>query len=41
MFARYDDILNRITDPPLWWDEHAVPRFVPFEPKYMANIYVI
>lgn len=39
MHHHYDDILSRISDPPLWWDEHAVPRFDPFSPRETANIY--
>ncbi len=41
MFVRYNDILDHINEPPQWWDEHAVPRFIPFEPQRMANIYAL
>ncbi|MGB9792813.1 MAG: hypothetical protein ACPLTR_09605 [Thermacetogeniaceae bacterium] len=27
----YSDILDRL-GPPLWWDEHGVPRYEPFDP---------
>ena len=35
----YDDIRSRIAEPPLWWDEHAVPRYCAFGPGEVANIY--
>ena len=35
----YDDILSRIKDPPIWWDEYAVPRWCEFHPNQVANIY--
>jgi hypothetical protein len=35
----YADILSRVVDPPLWFDECAVPRFDSFTPKLLANIY--
>lgn len=39
MHYHYEDIRNRIAEPPLWWDEHAVPRYEPFHPNRVANIY--
>lgn len=39
MWANYHDILSRIDEPPSWFDENAVPRFVQFEPIRLANIY--
>ncbi len=39
MNESYDDIRSRIAEPPTWWDEQAVPRYCPFEPRYLANIY--
>lgn len=39
MWARYGDILSRIDETPLWFDECAVPRFEPFTPDMLANIY--
>ncbi|MEO9684490.1 MAG: hypothetical protein ABJF86_13635 [Tateyamaria sp.] len=39
MHNYYGDILSRISDPVLWFDELAVPRFDPFEPGHVANIY--
>lgn len=39
MHTYYEDILSRITEPPKWFDEHAVPRFCPFTPEEVANIY--
>lgn len=35
----YSDILSRIKDPPLWFDENAIPRWCKFEPRELANIY--
>lgn len=35
----YQDILERIPEPPKWWDEHAVPRYCDFAPDQVANIY--
>lgn len=31
--------MSRISEPPLWFDEHAVPRYDPFTPDGAANIY--
>lgn len=39
MHASYEDILSRISEPPRWFDENAVPRYCRFEPKRAANIY--
>jgi hypothetical protein len=39
MNTYYADILERIAEPPTWFDEHAVPRFCPFSPRAIANIY--
>lgn len=35
----YADIIEKIADPILWWDENAVPRFCEFQPSEVANIY--
>lgn len=35
----YEDIRSRINEPPQWFDESAVPRYVPFEPDHLSNIY--
>jgi hypothetical protein len=35
----YNDIRSRIAEEPLWFDEHAVPRYNPFSPNETANIY--
>ena len=35
----YKDIIERISDPPLWWDERAVPRWCEFHPSEIADIY--
>lgn len=39
MKCSYADIRNRIPETPLWWDEHAVPRYCAFRPDEVANIY--
>lgn len=39
MNNHYYDILSRIDQEPLWWDENAVPRFDEFTPHSVANIY--
>lgn len=39
MHAYYQDILERIAEPPLWFDERAVPRYCQFSPRVVANIY--
>lgn len=39
MHNNYSDIISRISDPILWFDERAVPRFDPFSPNNTANIY--
>lgn len=35
----YSDIRSRISEPPLWWDESAVPRYAEFAPERLSNIY--
>jgi hypothetical protein len=35
----YEDILNKISEPPQWFDEHAVPRYCKFEPRHCADIH--
>ncbi|MEM6480687.1 MAG: hypothetical protein AAF681_02500 [Pseudomonadota bacterium] len=39
MHTHYFDILVRIDEDPIWFDENAVPRYVRFQPNLMANIY--
>lgn len=34
----YSDIRDQL-GPPIWWDEHAVPRYCEFSPRETANIY--
>lgn len=41
MHHQYTDILSRITEPPSWFDEHAVPRYGAFAPSELANIYAV
>lgn len=37
MWVSYNDILNRIADPPLWWLD-GVPRYQPFKP-FETSVY--
>lgn len=39
MNHHYDDIRSRVGEPPVWFDEHAVPRYCQFTPDGCANIY--
>jgi hypothetical protein len=39
MFNDYDDITERIAEPPKWWDEQGVPRYADFSPYLIWNIY--
>ena len=39
MHTHYGDILDRISDPPKWFDERAVPRYCDFSPNLVAFIY--
>jgi hypothetical protein len=39
MHTTYADILDRINEPPKWFDEHAVPRYCDFAPREVAYIY--
>ena len=39
MHNSYDDIRNRIAQPPVWFDENGVPRYDIFKPQDGPNIY--
>jgi hypothetical protein len=39
MHHHYEDIRDRISDPPVWYDENAVPRYCNFAPSEVADIY--
>lgn len=39
MRVHYKDIIERIGQVPLWFDEHAVPRYEPFSFERIANVY--
>lgn len=39
MHHHYSDILALTNRDPLWWDEHAVPRFGDFKPGENAYVY--
>jgi hypothetical protein len=36
----YDDITSRIDTDPVWFDEHAVPRYCEFAPGRSVSIYL-
>ncbi len=37
MWHCYFDILAKIDEPPSWFDEQAVPRFIAFSPNYIVH----
>jgi hypothetical protein len=40
MYQPYEDILELAGDrEPLWWDSNGVPRYKPFHPSLVPNIY--
>jgi hypothetical protein len=39
MHGHYKDILDRIDEPPAWFDDDGVPRFGDFSPRHLGNIY--
>jgi len=39
MNAPFDDITDKISVPPTWWDSNGTPRYCTFEPKHCPNIY--
>jgi hypothetical protein len=39
MHQYYKDILDRIDEPPTWFDDYGVPRFADFSPQCLGNIY--
>lgn len=39
MHQHYKDILDRIDEPPAWFDDYGVPRFGDFSPQHLSNIY--
>jgi hypothetical protein len=39
MKIAYTDIIDRISDPPKWWDANGVPRYCDFHPRH-AGIYI-
>lgn len=41
MHRCYRDILDRIDEPVIWFDEAAAPRYEPFAPNLTANIYAV
>lgn len=38
MLTDYHDIISRISEPPLWYDERGVPRYEYFNP-YLTGVY--
>ena len=41
MHTIYADTLDRIDEPPKWFNEHAVPRYCDFAPREVAYIYAL
>lgn len=41
MHNRYEDILKRIDEAPIWFDEFGVPRYDAFSPQRLGNIYAM
>ena len=39
MHRCYRDILDRIADPPSWFDDYGVPRYSQFSPTQLSNIF--
>lgn len=39
MHTEYFDIIEKISEPPKWFDENAVPRYCAFSPQRVADIY--
>lgn len=39
MHTHYHDILDRITEPPSWWDQNGTPRYGAFTPQACPDIY--
>ena len=39
MHRQYNDIINRIASPPIWWQEAGVPRYDQFDPHISAGVY--
>lgn len=39
MLEGYEDILSRISEPPIWYDQNGVPRYEKFHPNMCPNIY--
>jgi hypothetical protein len=35
MYIRYDDIISRVVDDPLWWS-NGIPRYDPFQPSAVS-----
>jgi hypothetical protein len=39
MHRYYKDILDRIVEPPTWFDDYGVPRFGDVSPRQLGNSY--
>jgi hypothetical protein len=39
MHAGYEDIIEAVGKPPLWWDQRGVPRFRDHHPDLASDIY--
>lgn len=40
MHESYLDIMDKIDEKPLWWDEAGVPRYCEFHPRKCNNVYI-
>jgi hypothetical protein len=40
MHQHYKDILDRIAEPPKWFDDYGVPRYDDFSPWQLSSIYM-
>ena len=38
MYRDYYDIISRIPEPPLWWQQGGIPRYDAFDPEYSTGI---
>jgi len=39
MLPTYKDIVTRVSESPVWWDSHGVPRYEEFRPEISSSIY--
>lgn len=41
MHRSYHDIISRIAEPPIWWQEGGIPRYDLFNPASSTGIYCV